>query len=60
MSTTLQIRRPEPVVEQTPALEQAVAAVAHAVSALHYGAVQLTIHDGRVVQMDVTARHRFS
>jgi len=60
MSTTLQIRRPEPAVQQTAALDQAVEAVAKAVGALNYGAVQLTIHDGRVVQMDVTARHRFS
>ena len=59
MSTTLQIRRPAPALQQTVALDQAVEAVAKALGALNYGAVQLTIHDGRVVQMDVTARHRF-
>lgn len=39
-----------------PALE----ALAEAVGRLRYGTVQLTIHDGRVVQLDVTERKRFT
>ena len=35
-------------------------AIAEAVSRLRYGVVQLTIHDGKVVQLDVTDRLRFS
>jgi hypothetical protein len=38
-----------------PALD----ALAEAVGRLRYGMVQLTIHDGRVVQLDVTERKRF-
>ncbi|MDE8650112.1 YezD family protein [Novosphingobium album (ex Liu et al. 2023)] len=38
----------------------ALSAVAEAVARLRYGAVHLTIHDGRVVQLDVTERQRFT
>ncbi len=38
----------------------ALTAVKDAVSRLRYGTVQLTIHDGRVVQLDVTERQRFT
>lgn len=38
----------------------ALRAVAEAVDRLRYGVVQLTIHDGRVVQLDVTERQRFT
>lgn len=38
----------------------ALRAVAEAVERLRYGVVQLTIHDGRVVQLDVTERQRFT
>ena len=34
-------------------------AVADAVARLKYGVVQLIIHEGRVVQLDVTDRLRF-
>lgn len=34
-------------------------AVGEAVSRLRYGVVQLTVHDGKVVQLDVTERQRF-
>jgi hypothetical protein len=34
-------------------------ALTEAVGRLRYGTVQLTIHDGRVVQLDVTERKRF-
>jgi len=45
---------------QATALDQALAAVAHALSQLRYGAVHLTVHDGKVVQLDVTERQRFT
>ncbi|MFM5929335.1 MAG: YezD family protein [Novosphingobium sp.] len=35
-------------------------AVAEAVSRMRYGAIELTIHDGRVVQIEVTERRRFT
>lgn len=34
-------------------------AVGEAVSKLRYGVVQLTVHEGRVVQLEVTEKHRF-
>jgi hypothetical protein len=37
-----------------------LAAVADALTRLRYGAVHLTVHDGRVVQLDVTERQRFT
>ena len=39
----------------TPVLD----AVAEAIARLRFGVVQLTVHDGKVVQLDVTDRHRF-
>ena len=36
-----------------------LSAVADAVQRLRFGVVQLTVHDGRVVQLDVTDRQRF-
>lgn len=40
-----------------PSVERALA---EAVDRLRFGVVQLTIHDGRVVQIDVTERQRFT
>ena len=34
-------------------------ALDHAVEKLRFGVVQLTVHDGKVVQLDVTERQRF-
>ncbi|HEY6869346.1 MAG TPA: YezD family protein [Novosphingobium sp.] len=38
----------------------ALEAVAAAIARLRYGAIGLTIHDGRVVQIEVTERQRFT
>ena len=38
----------------------ALEAVAQAIARLRYGAIGLTVHDGRVVQLDVTERQRFT
>lgn len=38
----------------------ALDAIAEALGRLRYGAIHLTIHEGRVVQLDVTERQRFS
>jgi hypothetical protein len=37
-----------------------LAAVSEALSRLRYGAIHLTVHDGKVVQLDVTERQRFT
>ena len=46
----------------TPEEAAAIArdAVATAISKLRYGAITLTVHDGRVVQLEVTERQRFT
>jgi hypothetical protein len=45
--------------DPAPALiEESLAAVREALTGLRYGAVQLTIHEGRVVQIDVTEKRR--
>lgn len=41
-------------------IAETLAAVADALSRLRYGAVHLTVHDGKVVQLDVTERQRFT
>lgn len=38
----------------------ALQAIADAVSRLRFGAIQLTVHDGRVVQLEVTEKQRFT
>lgn len=53
----------EPRVDEKPSgvLHHAtLAAVADALSKMRYGAVHLTVHDGKVVQLDVTERQRFT
>lgn len=39
--------------------EEVLESVSAALAALRFGAIQLTIHEGRVVQLDVTERQRF-
>lgn len=39
--------------------EPVLDAVSRAVGGLRFGVVQLTVHEGRVVQLDVTERQRF-
>ncbi|MBC2668029.1 YezD family protein [Novosphingobium piscinae] len=49
---------------ETPQPEQiatiALDAVAKAIARLRYGSIGLTVHDGRVVQLEVTERQRFT
>ena len=42
-----------------PSSELAVGHVLEALEHLHYGSIQLTVHDGKLVQVDVTERRRF-
>ncbi len=41
-------------------LPEALGVVSDALSRLRYGAIQLTVHDGRVMQIDVTERKRLA
>jgi hypothetical protein len=38
----------------------ALQAVADATRRLRFGTIQLTVHDGKIVQLDVTERQRFT
>lgn len=51
-------QRPQLPSEKAAAI--ALDAVAEAISRLRYGAIELTVHDGRVVQLEVTERQRFT
>jgi hypothetical protein len=52
-----QPQRPALPADQAAAI--ALDAVAEAISRLRYGAIELAVHDGRVVQVEVTERQRF-
>ncbi|MDT8279849.1 MAG: YezD family protein [Erythrobacter sp.] len=41
-------------------LADAMAVVSDALSRLRYGAIQLTVHDGKVMQIDVTEKKRLN
>jgi len=48
----------QPKEERDPTA-RAVQTVLEALDKLRFGAIQLTVHDGRLVQVDVTERHRY-
>lgn len=54
MSTPENASRPDP----TALVEESLASVRQALSGLKYGNISLTIHEGRVVQIDVTEKRR--
>lgn len=39
---------------------EALAAVSEALSRLRFGAIQITVHDGKVMQIDITERKRLA
>jgi hypothetical protein len=41
-------------------LPEAVQSVLAALDNLKFGAIQLTVHEGRLVQVDITERRRFA
>jgi hypothetical protein len=43
-----------------PREAEVLEAVARSLAGLRFGTVQLTVHEGRVVQLDVTERQRFA
>jgi hypothetical protein len=49
-------RAPSP--EAAEILEESIASVRQALADLRYGNVSLTVHEGRVVQIDVTEKRR--
>lgn len=47
----------EPVIA---ALSEPVRIVLDALNSLRFGAIQLTVHEGKLVQVDITERRRFN
>jgi hypothetical protein len=41
-------------------LPEHLSVVAEALGRLRYGVIQLTVHDGKLMQVDVTERRRFA
>ena len=41
-------------------LPEPLQAVADALQQMRYGVIQLTVHDGKLMQIDVTERRRFA
>lgn len=52
--------RPTPKRDASAVPGPVLAALSEAVGRLRFGVVQLTVHEGRVVQLDVTERQRFT
>ncbi|MET0178922.1 MAG: YezD family protein [Novosphingobium sp.] len=60
MATHLRSSTPDSSTSREAATRAGLASVAEALERLRYGAIQLTVHDGRLVQLEVTERQRFS
>ena len=43
-----------------PDLPESLRVVAEALERLRFGVIQLTVHDGKLMQVDVTERRRFA
>ena len=41
------------------AIDQALAAISEALGGMRFGTIQLTIHDAKIVQLEVTEKRRF-
>ena len=53
------LHRTEPT-HADPAQHPALKQVAEALGRMRYGAIQLIVHDGRLVQLEITERQRFA
>lgn len=51
---------PSPVRSEAQSLTQPIAIVTEALSRLRFGDIRLTVHNGRVVQVDVTEKTRLA
>ena len=49
----------KPLPSPGPQSAAAIAAVAEALGTMRYGTILLTVHDSRVVQLEVTEKRRF-
>jgi hypothetical protein len=56
---TMSTNPSSPDAESARLIEQSLESVREALGGLRYGHVGLTVHEGRVVQIDVTEKRRF-
>lgn len=54
------VQRERSVVRRGDDHSELISVISDAVSRLRYGVVQITIHDGKPTQVDVTERRRFA
>lgn len=54
------IKNEQPEAAGAASFPEPVRAVLDALAKLRFGAIQLTVHEGKLVQVDVTERKRFS
>lgn len=57
--TTMSITNAQPAATPGKPDETPFDAIARALANLRFGAILLTVHEGRLVQMDVTEKRRF-
>ncbi|PZU16175.1 MAG: DUF2292 domain-containing protein [Citromicrobium sp.] len=50
----------EKVTELVPNLSEPLLQVAEAIDKLRFGVVQLTVHEGKLVQLEITEKRRFT
>ena len=50
----------EKVTELAPQLTDPLAQVVQALGQLRFGVIQLTVHEGKLVQLDITEKRRFT
>lgn len=54
------IKNEQPEAAPAASFPEPVRTVLDALAKLRFGAIQLTVHEGKLVQVDVTERKRFS
>ena len=54
------VSRPEPQATPLRTAEEGLALVAEALDRIRFGDIRLTIHEGRLVQVDITERTRLT
>lgn len=58
--TTARFAAADPAPASLKPAERPLDAVVDALNRMRFGVIQLTVHDGRLVQVDVTERKRFA
>ena len=51
---------PKPACRPSAAIEAALATIRETLENVRFGSIALTIHDGRIVQLDVTEKKRLA